>query len=71
MGIGAGANEKRVMTPGQQTLMCTLLNHREGLSEKRVLAEGGLSTEAPATVGAGENRHTGKGIESQMAKVGS
>jgi hypothetical protein len=41
------------------------------LPEQRVLAEGRLPTKARAAVGAGENRHAGKGIESQMAKAGS
>lgn len=43
----------------------------EGLPEEGVLAEGGLSLEPTTAVGAGQKRHAGPGIESQIAKVGS
>ncbi len=42
MGIGPGATEMRVITPGQQTLTCTP-KAVEGLLEEGVLAEGGVS----------------------------
>jgi len=50
----AEATEKRVMTPGQQTLTCILKPYSEGLLEEGVLAEGRLTAKALAPVGAGE-----------------
>ena len=50
----AEATEKRVMTPGQQTLACIRSEAVEGLLEEGVLAEGCLAAKALAPVGAGE-----------------